>query len=871
MKETDTIENLIHRIDELIVERDITLKSIDDEFCTPDMKIKNDDYSEYKSKRNKYLDYFKKNMIDLTGKLDNLCKRIRQVQPALFSLGKENLNINKRFPNRVSIGEVRFNYQNLDIVVPNMSLFPIEYNMIISGEQQIHLIHKIFLRLMYSNPIGKLNLFVFDPNGLGKSITSFNKLISNELLFPTKKVITDLRLLKEELKHTIAYMENLYQKLFTGDITDWKKYNDNLNRIGQNKKFLPYKVFVLFDVPDGMDQECFDMFKKLLNHSKDCGILVIFSFNSVILKAEDTKLNSMTLELKKCIENTKPLHEIEHITERNIQTERLEVKFLGEKTPSSNTMRQLVNIYYDALENSETRKINFDDLINKNNLFTKNSVNELNIPIGFSDISGEIVSMSIGDETPHYLIGGTTGSGKSNLLHNIILISCSYYSPKELELYLLDFKDGVEFNKYINPIIPHAKLIATEADTEYGICVLRHLVDEKNRRYQLFKKYGCGSLKDLREKHPEFEIPRLMVIIDEFQVLFGNSDKMQTIEEMEKLAKQGRACGIHLILATQSLKGLDFGILGSQFSGRIALKCSSEDSKMLLGSISSNNEAASQLRIPYAIMNNAQGSPEANQKFAIPYIKLEELKSFVSLYYNNCNRKFEPIIFNGQALPKLPDNSVFSRCNKYEILIGKKLDYNSSDFYVRVGQSDACNILICGLNQRYQKEIYKSIVLSLTNSKNYNKIVCIGFTEIFKSEKIENYCSVIDFLNKYRTERFSDSFILLNEINFIKEFKVQPYGTPSEDLNSFLNISSIKNNNFLICFYSRLNMLKNSMPKDMQDIFRQRIGFGLSQNDATQFVENPSCFKEAVTSNRCFLAANGEVLSWFYPFSEDDE
>lgn len=78
-----------------------------------------------------------------------------------------------------------------------------------------------------------------------------------------------------------------------------------------------------------------------------------------------------------------------------------------------------------------------------------------------------------------------------------------------------------------------------------------------------------------------------------------------TIEMLSVLAKQGRACGIHLILATQSLKGIDFGTLAPQFSGRIALKSTAEDSKLLLGGITSNNEEASELEIPYAILNTS--------------------------------------------------------------------------------------------------------------------------------------------------------------------------------------------------------------------------------------------------------------------------
>lgn len=141
--------------------------------------------------------------------------------------------------------------------------------------------------------------------------------------------------------------------------------------------------------------------------------------------------------------------------------------------------------------------------------------------------------MNVGDATPHYLIGGTTGSGKSNLLHNLIMSACSRYNPDELRVYLMDFKEGVEFSQYADPNLRHAMLVATEADTEYGITVLKHLVEEKEKRYAVFKSCGCKDIQGYRNKNITEIMPRIMVVIDEFQVLFGNTQKDQTIATLE--------------------------------------------------------------------------------------------------------------------------------------------------------------------------------------------------------------------------------------------------------------------------------------------------------------------------------------------------
>lgn len=866
---SDTIESLIVLMDQLIQERDNNLKIIDLDYCVDNSKIKASLYEEYKERKNNILNSFENEIIEVQKKLDGLCKVVRKSQPALTALNKEAININKRFPRRISVGELGINYQNLNIIVPNMHLFPIESNMVITGEEQIYLIHKILFRLMYSIPLGKLNLYVYDPNGLGKSVNVFNKLIDNELIFPSKRIITESRHLKEELKNAIAYIESLFQRRFVGKITTWKEYNDDLNFRGENKKFLPYKVFVFFDVPDGMDSECFVMFKKLLRHSKECGILVIFSFNEIIFEAKDTKLNSISLELKKCVRQCRSLHEIEQISKSSIKTSLIKVRELGEKTPDIDCMRKLVDIYYDMLLLSDNKNFKFDDLINKKEIYLRCSKKGFDIPMGFDEVSGEIVMMEIGDVVPHYLVGGTTGSGKSTLLHNIILSACFNYSPKELQLYLLDFKDGVEFNKYINPIIPHAKLIATEADTEYGICVLKHLVEEKDRRYKLFKENNCASLTELRTIKPEYDIPRLLIVIDEFQVLFSNADKLKTIEELEKLAKQGRACGIHMILATQSLKGLDFGALGSQFGGRIALKCSPEDSKMLLGSISSNNEAAAELEFPYGIMNTSQGSIYGNQKFSMTYVKTECLKACIE-ELNERKIVFQnPVIFDGKGLVPFPSKDLYSQCQRKEFLLGKKIDFNSSDFIIRLGESYASNLLICGTAPKILHSLYRSVVESTRFAQGNQKLIIIGNNG--QSENIEYYLTIKDFLEAYENKDLTHAVVVINEININSELKIQAYSTAvSSEFSNFSKLISIKNDVVLVCFYSRVNLIKSCIPKDLLDSLRFRIGFSLSQNDASSFIENPSVLKASPRSDRCFFAENGEIVTWFSPFMEEE-
>ena len=81
----------------------------------------------------------------------------------------------------------------------------------------------------------------------------------------------------------------------------------------------------------------------------------------------------------------------------------------------------------------------------------------------------------------HALIAGKTGSGKSNLLHVIITNLALWYSPDEVEFYLVDFKKGVEFKVYVTQPLPHARAVAIESDREFGVSVLQRIDAESSR------------------------------------------------------------------------------------------------------------------------------------------------------------------------------------------------------------------------------------------------------------------------------------------------------------------------------------------------------------------------------------------------------
>ncbi len=283
------------------------------------------------------------------------------------------------------------------------------------------------------------------------------------------------------------------------------------------------------------------------------------------------------------------------------------------------------------------------------------------------------LSLRLADLTPHWLIGGRSGAGKTALLINILYGLCSRYSPAELTLYLLDFKEGVSFREFTpterDPSwIPHARAVGVESDRAYGLAVLRELDDEMTRRSVLYKDAGVTRFADLRETDT---LPRILCVIDEFQVLLAGDDRIarQAVALLESVARKGRSYGIHLILASQTMRGVESlyskrdSIFG-QFPVRIALPGGGDV-------LDVRNAAAAALRLGTAVVNTAgglggpSGAARAHERlidFPDPHAEPRTLSTLRRrLWLARSAGARPPYVFEGYAPQYLPNSLPSSR------------------------------------------------------------------------------------------------------------------------------------------------------------------------------------------------------------------
>jgi S-DNA-T family DNA segregation ATPase FtsK/SpoIIIE len=280
-------------------------------------------------------------------------------------------------------------------------------------------------------------------------------------------------------------------------------------------------------------------------------------------------------------------------------------------------------------------------------------------PIGQSGARG-VQRLVFGEGTAHHaLLVGKTGSGKTNLMHVLITTLALNYSPDEIQLYLIDFKGGVGFKQYATCRLPQARVIAIESEREFGLSVLQGLEAELKRRFDLFRGAGVENLAEYRAKTGE-KMPRLLLVVDEFQEFFQPQDDLaqQARNFFERIVRQGRAFGIHILLATQSLSGTAAlpSSTQEQMGIRIVLQCSETDARLILAD---GNHGARQItRRGEGIYNDASGRIEGNKPFQAPLYTDSDFEKCMGAIRRLADERGNtegPLIFEGNEAARIEE------------------------------------------------------------------------------------------------------------------------------------------------------------------------------------------------------------------------
>lgn len=317
------------------------------------------------------------------------------------------------------------------------------------------------------------------------------------------------------------------------------------------------------------------------------------------------------------------------------------------------------------------------------------------------------VSLQFGDSSVHALLGGKTGSGKSVLLHDVIVAAAHLYSPDELSMVLIDLKQGVEFGAYRR--LPHAKVLAVEGEAEFTVNVLAWLVEEMDRRNDLFDDVRVRDFAAYRRLGGE-KLPRILLIVDEFQTLFeerGQGDPLprEAVRELERVATKGRSAGVHMLLSTQSYTWEGGTWLSEKTKANATIRVAMQlaDLRQAHGLLAKNAEEVEQLEVAG---EGLLEDPALGAGSPVPFRALfqDNNEDFEQLMASKVDELSEahgdrrPYVFEGRRRPSW--GAVMAASRRSDLVFGQALDATGSLVgFDLEGYNQAAHLLVCGARQ----------------------------------------------------------------------------------------------------------------------------------------------------------------------------
>ncbi|WP_456598809.1 FtsK/SpoIIIE domain-containing protein [Blastococcus sp. SYSU DS0616] len=527
----------------------------------------------------------------------------------------------------------------------------------------------MMLRQLLSVSPGEVRFCIFDPIGLGHSAGDLLDLAEYDADLISGKVWSSPQDLDARLIELSSHIERVIQKYLRTTYQTIDDFNDAAGEVAE-----PYRVLVLFDAPTGLTAESTARLKSIVENGPRCGVFTWIAADSSAQAPYGANVEQLATSMRKL--------NLQGGFSDTINGYQLETSFEHDVLPEqSAAAKRVIDSVGRASINRTEAAVKFDKVLgmystvaarglrpelgtaathvkatDPKTWWRDDSTRGLFAPIGQKGARDVAVLGFDSSDHAGALLVGRPGSGKSTLLHAYIGGLTTLYGPAEVELYLIDFKEGVEFKSYAEENLPHAKVIAIESDREFGLSVLESLQAEIAQRAAILRATGGRQvgMQGLREATGE-KLPRILLVFDEFQVLFARNDKvgLAAADLLESIIRQGRGFGVHVLLGSQSLAGLD--ALGAHVPQllpvRILLPAAESDARKVLGD--TNNAGDFLATRGEGILNAAGGLVEANERFKGALLEEAERVARLQVMRDMANEagfSRVPMVFEGNAL-----------------------------------------------------------------------------------------------------------------------------------------------------------------------------------------------------------------------------
>ncbi|WP_017293178.1 FtsK/SpoIIIE domain-containing protein [Geminocystis herdmanii] len=550
-----------------------------------------------------------------------------------------------------------------------------------SRQTALSALQSIAFRIISSFPVRKLKGIFIDPIAMGNTFP-----FSNLHNFITdQKTYTRADDIREQLRGLTEHIEQVIQNYLSSNYATIEDYNFDAGAISE-----PYRYLFIADFPTGFDQRSLEDLKSILLNGPKAGVYVILHIDNTLEKPRNFDyqvFDDFCSIIRKRRKSGKRFDDYFFgVTIPYLESCR--ILYTLDQPPSNELFNSMTEAINNAIRNVRVDTIAFSKLYPAQD-WLADSRKEIRAPIGLMGARDKL-EFWLGENqdsqiVSHGLLAGATGSGKSFTLHASVISLAMQYSPDELELYLLDFKEGVEFQIYVDHekgkkgngienlndseelnesnALPHAKVISIESDREFGLSVLEYVNQQIEERGNLFRTKGnISKLQDYRDVTGE-NLPRILVVIDEFQCMFEENDNITNRLNLviDNITRQGRAFGIHLLLASQNPRASNMrGAIYTQINLRMVLQMDQNTASSVLAE--GNTDAIDLLDKPGKLIYNKNfGQKNFNEIGQVADISAQERYNALTHIQNVAQQRqyqrSQPLVlFYGSKPTKLQDN-----------------------------------------------------------------------------------------------------------------------------------------------------------------------------------------------------------------------
>jgi hypothetical protein len=518
------------------------------------------------------------------------------------------------------------------------------------GDEAVGAINNIIFRLLVATPPGKLSFTIFDPVGLGQNFAALMHLADYEEGSINSRIWTQMAQFEERLAELNEHMEKIIQMYLRNEYATIAEYNAKAGSVAEKYHFL-----VIASFPVNFSETAARRLRNIAASGARCGVFTLIQWDQRNAPPSDfvpDELRQSSVGLA-CTDNGFAL----------ANWRPPGVRLSLDPPPPMEFATEFLHRIGAGSKNANRVEVPFEAVAPAAaDIWKEETTDLLRVPIGRSGAT-KLQYLEIGSGTrQHALIAGKTGSGKSTLFHVIITNLALRCSPEQVEFYLVDFKKGVEFKCYASRRLPHARVVAIESDREFGLSVLQRVDEELRRRGDLFRKVGAQDLAGYKRAGGAEAVPRTLLMIDEFQEFFTEEDRVSqgAAVLLDRIVRQGRAFGIHVLLGSQTLGGaytLARATIG-QMVIRIALQCNEADAYLIMDQ---DNPAPRLLSRPgEGIYNDAAGALEGNSPFQAVWLSDKTRDGYLAKIRaradENVNAYPGPLVFEGNAPADVREN-----------------------------------------------------------------------------------------------------------------------------------------------------------------------------------------------------------------------